>query len=660
MKKRFLNLLLVLALVICVMPVAASASTTCEHNYVFKNYKEGNEPTCQKTGLAVLECSLCGNATVQTAPVVECKAKYAAKVDPTCTKAGTEAGKECKYCGKTMYGKAAIPATGHTYGEEVVVKAPTCTEKGTSRFTCTVCGSTKLTYPAAKGHQPYDKEAIAPTCTKVGRTAGKQCGRDGCKKILEGMVEIPLADHTPGKMVRYIARPTCQATGEAEYECTGEGCEATVKQVIRKLNCNIVDLEAKAPTCNNTGLTAGTKCATCEANASHDCAWCKAEGNLVAQTVVPKLGHDHVLDVEHADYKKATCVDPGVDVFDCTRCGYDNVKVPVAPLGCDEDITVLREPTCTIDGYQFVQCKREGCGFWTYELIPATGHDVVIVDAVAPTCTATGLTAGEKCSVCDETFLAQVVVDKIPHTWEDVEAQDPTCKDDGYNAHKVCTECGETDGKTVIPASSSNHEYVDFKCKHCGTYDPSHQHEGTGVITTESTCTAEGVKSFECDSCDHKWTAPVAKKPHQYNTKDLCINCGAMDPDHEHNYVQTAYREPTCTVEGKVTKKCSVCDDLSETMIDSLGHTYVDGKCVACGIVAACEHTNTTTTIKSNATCNRAGQKVTTCDKCGKTVGTEVIPATGNHNYVNNRCTGCGKNDPNRLTTDFQDVFIVG
>ena len=133
-----------------------------------------------------------------------------------------------------------------------------------------------------------------------------------------------------------------------------------------------------------------------------------------------------------------------------------------------------------------------------------------------------------------------------------------------------------------------------------------------------------------------------------------------MDPDHEHNYVQTAYREPTCTVEGKVTKKCSVCDDLVETMIDSLGHTYVDGKCVACGIVAACEHTNTTTTIKSNATCKKAGQKVTTCDKCGKTVGTEVIPATGNHNYVNNRCTGCGKNDPNRLTTDFQDVFIVG
>lgn len=676
MKKRFLNLLLALALVVCVLPMAADAATCSTHNKKNTKLVEAKAATCLEPGnIEHYICEKCGLTFVSagtgsvkkqsnvTIAALGHQPYDKEAIEPTCSTVGRTAGKQCGRdgCKMILEGMAEIPTTKHNYTVWVeTLLEPTCTERGKDLYKCENCDATKKVYVEAKGHLPYDKEEIAPTCTTVGRTAGKQCGREGCKMILEGMVEIPMTDHTPGKMIRYITRPTCQATGEAEYECTGEGCEATVKQVIRKLNCNIVELKAKAPNCNDTGLTAGTKCATCEADADHNCAWCKAEGNLVAQTVVPKLGHDHVLDKEHPDYKKATCSDTGVDVFDCTRCGYDDVHVTTPALGCDKEVTVLRKPTCVIDGYQFVQCKREGCGVWTYEAIPATGHDHVAMDAVAPTCTATGLTAGEKCSVCGEVFTAQTVVEKLPHAWEDVEAQDPTCKADGYNAHKACTECGETDGKTVIPASAAYHEYENFKCKHCGAYDPSHQHQGTGVVTTESTCTAEGVKSFECTGCGHTWTESVAKKPHTYNAKARCTECGALDPDHQHNYVQTDYRAPTCTVEGKVTKKCSVCDDLTETLIDANGHSYENGKCVGCGIAAACAHDHTTTTVESNPTCKRAGKKVTTCDSCGKTVGTEVIPATGKHNYVNNRCTGCGQNDPSRITNDFQDVFIVG
>lgn len=91
---------------------------------------------------------------------------------------------------------------------------------------------------------------------------------------------------------------------------------------------------------------------------------------------------------------------------------------------------------------------------------------------------------------------------------------------------------------------------------------------------------------------------------------------------------------------------------------------------------AGCAHVNGTGTtlqkrVKVEATCAEAGyEEHYVCSNCNKIyvpnysgykqVEKPVIPATGKHNYVNNRCTGCGKNNPNRITTDFQDVFIVG
>ena len=72
-------------------------------------------------------------------------------------------------------------------------------------------------------------------------------------------------------------------------------------------------------------------------------------------------------------------------------------------------------------------CTR--CGDTKTEPIDATGHTIAIDAAVAPTCTETGLTEGKHCSSCGEVFVAQEVLQTIPHNY----------------VNGVCTMCGKRD-----------------------------------------------------------------------------------------------------------------------------------------------------------------------------------------------------------------------
>ncbi|MBQ6625656.1 MAG: hypothetical protein IIX39_07585, partial [Clostridia bacterium] len=77
------------------------------------------------------------------------------------------------------------------------------------------------------------------------------------------------------------------------------------------------------------------------------------------------------------------------------------------------------------------------------EVVDALGHTEEEIPAVAPTCTETGLTAGVKCSVCDEILEAQEVVDALGHTEEEIPAVDATCTETGLTAGVKCSVCGE-------------------------------------------------------------------------------------------------------------------------------------------------------------------------------------------------------------------------
>ncbi len=120
--------------------------------------------------------------------------------------------------------------------------------------------------------------------------------------------------------------------------------------------------------------------------------------------------------VELCDHEggTATCKDQAV----CSKCGQ-----PYGELTNDHNYS---EGACTICGTPDPNaCAHENmapatctapktceCGYTEGD---ALGHDMIVDDAVAPTCTDKGLTEGSHCSRCDEK-VAQKEVDALGHT----------------------------------------------------------------------------------------------------------------------------------------------------------------------------------------------------------------------------------------------------
>ena len=115
------------------------------------------------------------------------------------------------------------------------------------------------------------------------------------------------------------------------------------------------------------------------------------------------------------------------------------------------------EPTCTEDGKAYHRC---GCAENVYETdangsaivydVAPLGHTEVIDEAVAPTCTTTGLTAGEHCEYCETVFVAQEVVAALGHThtevgnWTNNTPAGGVYSDAKFTCSDICTVCGET------------------------------------------------------------------------------------------------------------------------------------------------------------------------------------------------------------------------
>ena len=679
MKRRFLNLILVMLMVVCVLPFAASAieyagdtcdagfgshkwddgycvwcalpckhdyvngdctkcdvvcahtkyvdskcaecGTACAHTYVNKGYRKGEEPTCVNNGISVLECSVCKATTAQTAF-----------------------------------------AFGHDFtGKETVTKTATCARTGTKLVQCTRCDETEEKTIEKLAHNYVDVEEIPATCVKDGKTAGKECA--SCKKPQSGRKTIPATGvHNYTEVVKTIQKatcekqlveqkkcatcdatknvwgealghdlkhvgntvePTCARTGTAAYECVREGCEYTETKTLEKLEHNYVDVPEVPATCVKDGKTAGKQCSSCKRV-------------LSGLKTIPATGkHTYEL-VEYVAGKEPTCTQSGVGVHKCAVCG-DPENITVPKLGHIKNITVLKEATCTVDGLQCFVCEREGCSQYEFEVITAPGHTEEIVPAVPATCTSTGLTEGKKCSVCGETLLAQEVTDKLAHEFTvSVPGVEATCTADGYTAHKKCANCDATEGKEEL--DTDGHIFENYICKVCGTRDGSCEHKNRVMKYTAPTCSDKGSQSMWCPDCNYETMDILDEIPH--TPKDLSV-------------------APSCSTPGKKHVICAVCNVNIEgpIVLDATNeHTNVNGICSVCG-ASVCDHSDTTTTT-TPSTCAVAGTRTVTCNSCGKVTKTELPLAA--HKHVNGICSVCGHRDSDKITFDFQDIHVVG
>ncbi|MBQ8208997.1 MAG: leucine-rich repeat protein [Clostridia bacterium] len=107
----------------------------------------------------------------------------------------------------------------------------------------------------------------------------------------------------------------------------------------------------------------------------------------------------------------------------------------------------ITESTCTENGYTTYTCS---CGdTYTADEIPATGHTKATVKGYAATCTKTGLTDGEKCSVCGEVLTAQKEIPVLSHTFgEWVVATAPTASAEGIE-ERACNVCGKKETRAI-------------------------------------------------------------------------------------------------------------------------------------------------------------------------------------------------------------------
>ena len=172
------------------------------------------QPTCTAEGTKTKTCTQCGATVTETIP--KTSHKYAdTVVAPTCAANGYTLHK-CSVCG-TSYKDSTTKATGHSYGNSVVTKQPTCTSEGTAIKTCTKCNATVTEKLPAKGHTAVTDKGCPATCTTAGKTDGSHCSV--CNTVIKVQTVINATGHKSSGWITDKAA-SIGVKGSKHKECT--------------------------------------------------------------------------------------------------------------------------------------------------------------------------------------------------------------------------------------------------------------------------------------------------------------------------------------------------------------------------------------------------------------------------------------------------------
>lgn len=608
-----------------------------------------------------------------------------AAVAATCVTAGTKAYWTCKTCGDSFSDEACtfviadleawltdetenggmIAALGHTYGKTEYNWAEDYTTCSAVR-TCTVEGCTE----EIEGHTETAEATITSEVTKAAT----------CKEAGERTYTAAFADdkswaeqQTKTEVIAVDENGHDWDTATYAWADDGQNCTAT--RVCKLDNTHKETAEATVNTqiVNATCSTAGSTTYT----ATFEVAWAEAQDKT---ETTDKLSHTAAAAVQE-NVVAATCGKAGSydNVVKCSVCNKElsrtKVDVPATGNHTYDAGTVTKEATCKETGVKTYTCT--GCGNTKTETIAKlTTHTEVTDAAVAPTCTATGLTEGKHCDVCGEVITAQKEIPALGHDMKETAAAvAPTCEAAGKTAVLTCANgCGKTEGGAAVAALGHDYALTDSK---------------------NATCTEDGYETYTCkNDKNHTYTNVLTKNGHtsgeaevennvppscgvagSYDSVVKCTVCGAelsrntvtVEATGNHNYtVEQSRVEPTCVAEGSVTKKCAKCDaTTTETLpIDGNNHTgknhivnekpadcttagYTGDTVCECGVTVkqgeetkALGHKYTNYKSNNDATCTADGTKTALCDNgCGKT---DTIADTGSklaHDWNDATCT---------------------
>ena len=251
-------------------------------------------------------------------------------VAPTCTTAGSKeywVCTNCDECFSDSEGTQAIAdleaylpvvALGHTFGDWVEEVSATCTTAGTKGHKdCSVCNKhfdaegneiADLTINAL-GHDLVVDDAVDPTCTEAGKTAGHHCSR--CD-YTDGGETVAALGHDYQWVIDQEA--TVLAAGSKHEECTRCHDKKSLNTEIPMLTCeHQLSLTAAIdPTCTTAGAKAYYTCSECHKH-FEDAAGQLEIADLEVYLPVAALGHQAGETVYHTAEKHFNI---------CTRCGF--------------------------------------------------------------------------------------------------------------------------------------------------------------------------------------------------------------------------------------------------------------------------------------------------------------------------------------------------
>ena len=152
---------------------------------------------------------------------------------------------------------------------------------------------------------------------------------------------------------------------------------------------------------------------------------------------------------------------------------------------------VTTEATCTTDGVKTYTCSV--CKTTKTETIKATGHkETEIRNAVEATCQQEGYTGDKVCKTCGTVLEKGTTIVKKDHSWDAGKVTtEATCTTDGVKTY-TCSVCKTTKTETI---KATGHKMSEWK------------------TVTAATTQKEGKQERTCTACDYKETKSIPKLP---------------------------------------------------------------------------------------------------------------------------------------------------
>lgn len=165
--------------------------------HTFDAGKIVKEATCKEEGKMEFKCSECDKNAEQIIPTLEHESVVVLGKNADCYNDGLTDGAYCKLCNEVLVEQVVIKALGHAWGEPKVSKKATCTEEGTEKVACTICGSSKTFTTKKLSHDIEYINVTEPTCLGGGRSGSAYCHM--CDEIVESSRDVlPLGHNFVG------------------------------------------------------------------------------------------------------------------------------------------------------------------------------------------------------------------------------------------------------------------------------------------------------------------------------------------------------------------------------------------------------------------------------------------------------------------------------